>query len=66
MLLKKSKRYFDQQLKKAVLNECKIEIPTRGIPSIMDEYFSEFDKILQEYLTFKSNVIKWLNHYAMM
>lgn len=44
-------KIFDQQSKKAILNECKNEIPTRGIPSIMDEYFPELDKILREYLT---------------
>jgi len=44
-------KIFDQQSKKAVLMECKNEIPTKGIPSIMDEYFPELDKILREYLT---------------
>ena len=34
-----------------MLTECKNEIPTKGLPTIMDEYFSELDKILQEYLT---------------
>jgi hypothetical protein len=34
-----------------MLSECKNEIPTRGIPSIMDEYFPNLDKILQKYLT---------------
>jgi len=43
-------RMFDQQSKKAILSECKNEIPTRGIPSIMDEYFPDLDKLLQEYL----------------
>ncbi|PKK56991.1 hypothetical protein RhiirC2_798890 [Rhizophagus irregularis] len=42
---------FDQQSKKAILSEYKNEIPTRGIPSIMDEYFPNLDKILQKYLT---------------
>jgi hypothetical protein len=42
---------FDQQSKKAILSECQNEIPTRGIPSIMDEYFPDLDKVLQEYLT---------------
>ena len=42
---------FNQQSKKAILSECKNEIPTRGIPSIMSEYFLELDKVLQEYLT---------------
>ena len=42
---------FNQQSKKAILSECKNEVPTRGIPSIMDEYFSNLDKILQKYLT---------------
>ena len=50
-VVKEVQRIFDQQSKKAILNECKNEIPTRGIPSIMDEYFPELDKILQEYLT---------------
>ena len=44
-------RTFDQQSKKAILSECKNEIPTRGIPSIMDEYFPDLDKILKKYLT---------------
>ncbi|GET01574.1 protein FAR1-related sequence 5-like [Rhizophagus clarus] len=44
-------RIFDQQSKKAIISECKNEIPTRGIPSIMDEYFPNLDKILREYLT---------------
>jgi hypothetical protein len=42
---------FDQQSKKAMLSECKNEIPTRGIPSIMGKYFSDLDKLLKEYLT---------------
>jgi hypothetical protein len=42
---------FDQQSKKAILSECKNEIPTRGIPSIMDEYFPDLNKILRDYLT---------------
>ncbi|RGB24437.1 hypothetical protein C1646_773119 [Rhizophagus diaphanus] len=42
---------FNQQSKKVILNECKNEIPTRGIPSVMNEYFPELNKILQEYLT---------------
>jgi len=50
-VVKEVQRIFDQQSKKAILNECKNEIPTRGIPSIMDEYFPELDKILREYLT---------------
>ena len=44
-------RTFDQQSKKAILSECKNEIPTKGIPSIMDEYFPDLDKILQKHLT---------------
>ncbi|CAB4438645.1 unnamed protein product [Rhizophagus irregularis] len=44
-------RVFDQQSKRAILSECKNEIPTRGIPSIMDEYFPNLDKILHKYLT---------------
>ncbi|UZO08170.1 uncharacterized protein OCT59_028432 [Rhizophagus irregularis] len=50
-VVKEIQKIFDQQSKKAILNECKNEIPTRGIPSIMDEYFPELDKILREYLT---------------
>jgi hypothetical protein len=50
-VVKEVQKIFDQQSKKAILNECKNEIPTRGILSIMDEYFSELDKILREYLT---------------
>ena len=42
---------FDKQLKIAVLTECKNEIPTKGLPSIMDEYFPELDMILRKYLT---------------
>ncbi|CAB4445781.1 unnamed protein product [Rhizophagus irregularis] len=42
---------FDKQSKKAMLTECINEIPTRGLPSIMNEYFPELDMILQEYLT---------------
>src|ERR1700722_5487450 len=42
---------FDQQSKRAMLNECKNEVPTRGILSIMEEYFPDLDKILREYLT---------------
>ena len=33
------------------MSEYKNEIPTRGIPSIMNEYFPDLDKILKEYLT---------------
>jgi transposase-like protein len=50
-VVKEVQRIFDQQSKKAILNECKNEIPNKGIPSIMDEYFPELDKILREYLT---------------
>ena len=42
---------FNQQSKKAILNECENEILTRGLPTIMEEYFSDLDKILREYLT---------------
>ncbi|GES75259.1 hypothetical protein GLOIN_2v1476734 [Rhizophagus clarus] len=38
-------------VKEKLNSECKNEIPTRGIPSIMDEYFPNLDKILREYLT---------------
>ncbi|CAG8756754.1 15296_t:CDS:2, partial [Cetraspora pellucida] len=41
---------FNQQSKKAALTECKNEIPTKSIPTILDEYFPELDKILKEYL----------------
>ena len=34
-----------------MLTECKNEIPTKGLPSIMDEYFPELDMILRKYLT---------------
>ncbi|PKB93373.1 hypothetical protein RhiirA5_441467 [Rhizophagus irregularis] len=47
----KIQRIFDQQSKRTILSEYKNEIPTRGIPSIMDKYFSNLDKILREYLT---------------
>jgi hypothetical protein len=47
MLSKKFKEYSTNNQKK----QCKNEIPTREIPSIMDEYFPELDKILREYLT---------------
>ncbi|CAB4481523.1 unnamed protein product [Rhizophagus irregularis] len=50
-VVKEVQKTFDQQSKKAILSECKNEIPTKGIPSIMDEYFPELDKILREYLT---------------
>ncbi|PKB97308.1 hypothetical protein RhiirA5_433390 [Rhizophagus irregularis] len=50
-LTRRIQKTFDQQSKKAILSECKNEIPTRGIPSIMDEYFPNLDKILQKYLT---------------
>jgi hypothetical protein len=39
-------RTFDQQSKKAILSECKNEILIKGISFIMDEYFSNLDKIL--------------------
>ncbi|CAB4424021.1 unnamed protein product [Rhizophagus irregularis] len=50
-VVREVQKTFDQQSKKAILSECKNEIPTKGIPSIMDEYFPEFNKILQKYLT---------------
>ncbi|CAB4418907.1 unnamed protein product [Rhizophagus irregularis] len=50
-VVREVQKTFDQQSKKAILSECKNEIPTKGIPSIMDEYFPELDKILREYLT---------------
>ncbi|GET03827.1 hypothetical protein GLOIN_2v1487031 [Rhizophagus clarus] len=49
---------FDTEWKKlinefpvSIISECKNEILTRGIPSIMDEYFPNLDKILRKYLT---------------
>ena len=50
-IIKEVQRIFDQQSKKAVLSKYKNEIPTREMPSIIDEYFPELDKILCEYLT---------------
>jgi len=50
-VVKEIQKTFDQQSKNAILSECKNEVPTRGIPSIMDEYFPNLDKILQKYLT---------------
>ncbi|UZO20690.1 uncharacterized protein OCT59_013109 [Rhizophagus irregularis] len=47
-VVKEVQKTFDQQSKKAILSECKNEIPTKGIPSIMDEYFPELDKILRD------------------
>ena len=34
-----------------MLVKFKNEISTKGLPSIMDEYFSELDTILQDHLT---------------
>jgi len=42
---------FNNQSKRALINECKNEIPTKGLPSIMEEYFPEIIKLLREYLT---------------
>ncbi|CAG8776136.1 4876_t:CDS:2 [Cetraspora pellucida] len=44
-------KVFNNQSKKAILSEYKNEIPTRGMPSISDEYFPGLDTILKEYLT---------------
>ena len=44
-------KVFNNQSKKAILSEYKNEIPTRGMPSISDEYFPRLDTILKEYLT---------------
>ncbi|CAG8678800.1 6509_t:CDS:2 [Cetraspora pellucida] len=50
-VVKEIQKTFNNQSKKAMLSEYKNEILTRGMPNIIDEYFSELDKILQEYLT---------------
>ncbi|EXX77344.1 hypothetical protein RirG_024620 [Rhizophagus irregularis DAOM 197198w] len=34
-----------------MLTECINEIPTRNLPSVMDEYFPELNIVLKEYLT---------------
>ncbi|CAG8717601.1 15457_t:CDS:2 [Cetraspora pellucida] len=63
-IVEKIQAIFNQQSKKAALTECKNEIPTKGIPTILDEYFPELDKILKEYLTpqiLQNNRIKWPN-----
>ncbi|CAG8747886.1 9871_t:CDS:2, partial [Cetraspora pellucida] len=44
-------RLFNDQSKKAILNEYKNKILTKGIPNITEEYFSEIAKVLREYLT---------------
>ncbi|CAG8765551.1 5898_t:CDS:1, partial [Cetraspora pellucida] len=43
-------KIFNDQSKKAIINEFKNEIPTREMPNITNKYFPELDKILQEYL----------------
>ncbi|CAG8755868.1 7575_t:CDS:1, partial [Racocetra fulgida] len=50
-IVEEVQRIFNEQSKRAILNKYKNEIPTRGMPSIIDKYFSELDKILKEFLT---------------
>lgn len=50
-MLKKFKLYLINNQKKAILTECINEIPTRNLPSVMDEYFPELNIVLKEYLT---------------
>ncbi|RGB23185.1 hypothetical protein C1646_774889 [Rhizophagus diaphanus] len=45
-VVREIQKTFNQQSKKTILSECKNEILTKGIPFIMNEYFSELDKIL--------------------
>ncbi|CAB4444639.1 unnamed protein product [Rhizophagus irregularis] len=40
---------FDKQSKKAVLTECMNEISTRGLPSIMEEYFPGLDTLTDDF-----------------
>ncbi|CAG8639546.1 19278_t:CDS:2, partial [Racocetra fulgida] len=42
---------FDRQSKRAIVNEFKNEIATRGLPNALEEYFSEINRLLKEYLT---------------
>ena len=42
---------FDKQAKKAMLTEYKNEVPTRSLPTIMNEYFPNLDITLRDFLT---------------
>ena len=45
-VIEEVQKAFNQQSKKAILSECKNEILTREILSIMSEYFPELNKVL--------------------
>ena len=49
-VVKEIQKTFDQQSKNTILSECKNEVPTRGIPSIMEEYFPKLDVTLWDFL----------------
>ncbi|CAG8574923.1 16380_t:CDS:2, partial [Racocetra fulgida] len=46
--LKKGMSVFDNQSKNAILSEYRNEISTRGLSSIIDEYFLELNRVLQK------------------
>ncbi|CAI2188940.1 9452_t:CDS:1, partial [Funneliformis geosporum] len=50
-IIKEIQSTFDKQSEKSIISECKNEILTRGLPNIIEEYFSKLNKLLREYLT---------------
>ncbi|CAG8721299.1 1972_t:CDS:2, partial [Cetraspora pellucida] len=42
---------FNQQAERAIVSKYKNEIPTKGMPNIIEEYFSELNKLLHDYLS---------------
>ncbi|CAG8699479.1 10223_t:CDS:2, partial [Cetraspora pellucida] len=50
-VVKEIQETFDKQSKRALVNEFKNEIATRGLPNVMEEYFPEMSRLLREYLT---------------
>ncbi|CAB4479697.1 unnamed protein product [Rhizophagus irregularis] len=50
-VVKEVQAAFDNQSKRATITEFKNEIPTKGLPTILNEYFPNLDELLQDFLT---------------
>ncbi|CAG8792928.1 15940_t:CDS:2, partial [Cetraspora pellucida] len=50
-VVNKIQTVFNQQAERAIVSKYKNEIPTKGMPNIMKEYFPELNKLLHDYLS---------------
>ncbi|CAB4401768.1 unnamed protein product [Rhizophagus irregularis] len=49
-VVKEVQAAFDNQSKRATITEFKIEIPIKGLPTILNEYFPNLNELLQDFL----------------